>query len=66
MVEYLRVFDHVGFFYCMRWHGTCKYPQTNPWNQATSDEAQSIVHAAGAFEEQRNGHLPDMRAVVVF
>lgn len=44
-------------FFCLRWCGTVS--GTNPRDQSASTAVlHQIGHAAGAFEQQRNGHVP--------
>ena len=59
MVEYLRVFNHVGFFVCGKGTGTISMDMPN-WTAA-----QRIARAASEFEERRTGHLPHSVAVVM-
>jgi hypothetical protein len=41
-------------------------PATNPMDQHASTVAHQIAHAVGAFEQQQNGHMPQLVAEVVF
>jgi hypothetical protein len=61
VVEYLWVFDHVGFFlFC----GTAGRPSgigTIAMLKTSSTMAQQIAQATIAFEQRRTGHVPDRR-----
>ena len=66
VVECLRVFRHAGFFFACGGVGRSQFPGTNPMDQPASTVAHQIAHAAGAFEQQRNGHVPQLLAEGVF
>ena len=60
MVEYLKVFSRVGFFF-VRGFGTGIYAMDMPeWTTA-----QRIARTASAFEERQTGHVPQSVTVVL-
>jgi uncharacterized protein YbcI len=65
VVEYLRVFRHVGFFVL----GDERRSQTlwggSPMEDLNPSVAQQIARAAIAFQQQRTGHEPKSVAVVL-
>jgi uncharacterized protein YbcI len=65
VAEYLRVFDHVGFFFAFGGAGRPQLPGMNPMDKPNSTMAQQIAQAASAFEQQRTGHVPKSVTVVL-
>jgi hypothetical protein len=65
VVEYLRVFRHVGFF--RSW--SCKTFTSRPGGKAMEkfnpSVAQQIAQAAIACQHERTGHAPQSVAVIV-
>jgi uncharacterized protein YbcI len=59
VVEYLRVFRHVGFFVRSRGAGI------NAMDLPNWTTARRIAQAVNAFEKQQTGHLPHSVAVVL-
>ena len=55
MVEYQRVFGHVGFFFA--WD-RLQPQEIKPMDKSNSTMAQQLAQAASAFEQQRTGHVP--------
>ena len=64
MVEYLRVFSHVGFFVCVT-QGDRNRQGCIRWTAPIRPWHRQIAHAASAFQEQRTGHAPQSVAVVL-
>jgi uncharacterized protein YbcI len=65
VVEYLRVFDHAGFF-VPAFAARPQHGGTNPVNNFKSTMAQQIAQAAIAFEQRRTGnHVPKSVTVVL-
>ena len=66
MVEYLRVFDHAGFFFA-RWRRTVAGDEGGTaMDKPKSTMAQQIAQAAIAFEQRRTGnHVPKSVTVVL-
>jgi uncharacterized protein YbcI len=62
VVEYLRVFSHVGFFF-----GSAKAmgKGENPMENLDSTVAHRIAQMASAFEERRSGRVPKSVTVVL-
>jgi uncharacterized protein YbcI len=63
VVEYLRVFNHVGFF--VQWSARSRLTGTNPMVKSNLTMAQQVAHAASAFQQQRSGHTPKSVTVVL-
>jgi uncharacterized protein YbcI len=64
VVDYLRVFHHVGFF-ALGGAGRPQTPGTNVMDKPNSTIAQQIAQAATAFEIQRTGNTPRSVTVVL-
>jgi hypothetical protein len=54
VVEYLRVFHHVGFF-GFWWYETVDTSRDDPMDKSSVTVAQQIAQAAVALQEQRTG-----------
>ena len=65
MVEYLRVFGHVGFFSAFGGSARSQPPGTIPMDKSKSNMAEQIAQAASAFQQQRTGHVPKSVTVVL-
>ena len=63
MVEYLRVFNHVGFFFATSGRG--RVEGTNAMIKSDSTIAQQIAKAAISSEQRRTGHAPRSVTVVL-
>jgi uncharacterized protein YbcI len=64
VVEYLRVFRHVGFF-LLALIGAVSTPGMKTMIKSTSTMAQQISEAAIAFEQRRTGNTPKAVTVVL-
>jgi len=65
VVEGLRAFHHVGFFFGCDGVLQSRSPGTNSMNQSRSTVAQQIAQAASAFEQRLTGHAPRSVTVVL-
>jgi uncharacterized protein YbcI len=65
VVEYLRVFQHVGFFCFFDGALEVAPPGTNPMDMANSSMARQLAQVASDCEEQRTGHAPKSVTVVL-
>jgi uncharacterized protein YbcI len=64
VVECLRVFRHVGFFFRAAVHSNGRQG-CNQMNQLQSTMAQQIAEAVSTFEQQCTGHAPESVTVVL-
>jgi uncharacterized protein YbcI len=62
VAEYLRVFRHVGFFFCI-WRRAAG--GGNMMNTSESAMAQQVAQAAIAYQTERTGHAPASVTVVL-
>jgi uncharacterized protein YbcI len=58
VVEYPRVFRHVGFFFAYAAATVAAGKDEAKMDTSNSTMAQQVAQAASAFEQQRTGHLP--------
>jgi uncharacterized protein YbcI len=67
VVEYPRVFRHVGFFALAAFHvrGRREELMDKLLEKSNLSKAQQIAQAAIAFEQRRTGHLPERATVVL-
>jgi uncharacterized protein YbcI len=64
VVEYPRVFDHVGFFFACGADGR-KHGSEDRMNNSESTMAQQIAQAASDYVQQNRGHVPQSVSVVL-
>jgi uncharacterized protein YbcI len=65
VVEYLRVFEHVGFFLGLGWRGLVATHTEDAMDKSELTMAQQVAQAARAFQQQRTGHAPKAVTVVL-
>ena len=65
MVEYFKVFRHVGFFLACGDRAMVATTRDEAMDQSNATMAQQIARAATDFERQRTGHAPKSVSVVL-